>query len=161
MGLPITWESLRAIAGTAAIARPHIARALVEAGHVATEDEAFDRYLGVERPAYVERYRLPPTQAIQAIHGANGVAVLAHPARSQAQPLVTHLAQAGLDGLEAFYAGHSPQERADLCQLAEQYGLLVTGGSDFHGYSNRVRLGSGPNSQAMIEALRARRRGTQ
>ena len=158
LGVPITWEQLRAIAGPAAVARPHIARALLQAGHVRTEDQAFDVYLGRDRPAFVERYRLTPKQAIAAIHQAGGVAILAHPARSQAQSLVAHLASMGLDGLEVYYAGHTPQEMAALTDLSRRYNLVATGGSDFHGDDVRIRLGCAPVALEIVEALRARRK---
>lgn len=88
--------------------------------------------------------------------GSRDVAVLAHPARSQAQSLVAHLASMGLDGLEVYYAGHTLQEMAVLMDLSRRYDLVATGGSDFHGDDTRIKLGCAPVTLGMVEALRAR-----
>jgi predicted metal-dependent phosphoesterase TrpH len=144
MGMPVEWARIRAIAGDAvSIARPHIARAMVEAGHVATVQEAFDRYIDNDGPAYVNRLRLTMSEAIGVIHGAGGLAVLAHPAHSGLVHLIPQLVDAGLDGVEVYYPTHTPEQQAELLAIAAHYDLVVTGGSDFHTLDDSVhgRLG--------------------
>jgi predicted metal-dependent phosphoesterase TrpH len=133
MGMPVEWERVLAIAGEASsIARPHIARAMVEAGHVATVQEAFDKYIDNDGPAYVNRFRLTISEAIGVIHGAGGLAVLAHPAHSKLVHLIPQLVEAGLDGVEVYYPTHTPEQQSELLGIAAHYDLVITGGSDFH-----------------------------
>jgi predicted metal-dependent phosphoesterase TrpH len=133
LGVPVHWERVLAIAGDAdSIARPHVARALLEAGHVASLAEAFERFIGDDGPAYVDRLRATAREAIDLIHAAGGVAVIAHPHHAGVAGLIPALAERGLDGVEAYYPAHSPAQQADLLATAHRYGLLVTGGSDFH-----------------------------
>lgn len=131
LGAPISFQRVKDIAGDGAIGRPHVARALLEAGHVATIKDAFDLYLANDKPAYVEHYSLPPAQAVELILRAGGVPVLAHP-RGVTQ-IVPELVKAGLVGLECYYAEYDDRTRHELAELAKQYGLIATGGSDFHG----------------------------
>jgi len=133
MGMPIAWERVMAMAGDASsIARPHIARAMIEAGYVATTQEAFDKYISNEGPAYVNRLRMTMDEAVDFIHGAGGAAVMAHPAESKLVHLIPQLVQAGLDGLEVYYPKHTPEQQSELLALAQRYNLVTTGGSDFH-----------------------------
>ena len=133
MGMPIEWERVMAMAGDASsIARPHIARAMIEARYVATTQEAFDRYISNTGPAYVNRLRMTMSEAVGFIHGAGGVAVMAHPAESKLAHLIPPLVEAGLDGIEVYYPTHTPEQQAQLLELAARYKLVVTGGSDFH-----------------------------
>lgn len=133
LGAPVSFERIKEIAGDASLGRPHVAQALVEAGHVADVKEAFDKYIGRNGPAYVERFRLTPQDAVALILRAGGVPVLAHPrdVTNWVEPLV----KAGLVGLEVHYLAYDDATRAQLSRLAKQYGLLATGGSDFHGLS--------------------------
>ncbi len=131
LGMPIGWDRVRALAGEGTVGRPHIAAALQEAGHVRSVQEAFERYLGNGRPAYVPREKIGPCEAIAAIHRAGAVAVLAHPAEHLS--VTSELVECGLDGLEAYYTGYSPEVTASIVQLANTHGLFCTGGSDFHG----------------------------
>jgi len=131
LGLPLEWDSVRQIAGEAAVGRPHVARAMLQRGYVSSMDEAFHLYIGRNGPAYVERYKLTPVEALKIILAADGLPVLAHPLQST--DLVPQLAKSGLVGLEAYYTGYTPEDTRHLLDLAAQYGLLVTGGSDFHG----------------------------
>jgi 3',5'-nucleoside bisphosphate phosphatase len=131
LGAPISFERVRQIAGDASIGRPHVAQALIEAGHVATITEAFDRYIGRNGPAYVERFRLTPEDAVALILRANGAPVFAHP-RDVLQ-FVPSLVKAGLVGLETFYGTYDEETVRGLARMAEQNGLIATGGSDFHG----------------------------
>ncbi len=131
VGSPLSWEHLLELAGGGIIGRPHIAQALVDARHVDSIREAFHRYLGRGAPAYVERFRFSPSEAIHMIRGAGGVPVLAHPSR-----LIEHLprlVRLGLAGLEVFYPTHPPAEQRFLAGLAAKHDLIITGGSDFHG----------------------------
>lgn len=133
LGAPISFERVKQIAGDASLGRPHVAQALVEAGHATDVKEAFDKFIGRNGPAYVERFRLLPQDAVALILQAGGVPVLAHPRD------VTHwidpLVKAGLVGLEVHYLAYDDATRAQMSHLAKQYGLLATGGSDFHGLS--------------------------
>jgi predicted metal-dependent phosphoesterase TrpH len=131
LGAPISIARVQEIAGDGAIGRPHVAQALVEAGHVATIPEAFDRYLAKDKPAYVEHYSLPPAGAVKLILSAGGVPVLAHP--RGVQQFVPDLVKAGLLGLECYYPEYDEPEQRELVDLAKRYGLVATGGSDFHG----------------------------
>ena len=131
LGAPISFERVKEIAGDAAIGRPHVAQALLEAGHVATVTEAFDKYIGRMGPAYVERFRLTPEDAVGLILSAGGVPVLAHP--REVTDWIFPLVKAGLLGLEVYYGMYDDATRAELARLAKQYGLIATGGSDFHG----------------------------
>ncbi len=134
MGAPVSWARVREIAGEASIGRPHIARALIEAGHVGDVDEAFARYLGRNSPAYVERERLLPADAVRLVHEGGGIAVFAHPPFTDGYEAVAEaLAAAGLDGIEVYYRHYDAETVASLRALADRLGLLPTGGSDFHG----------------------------
>ncbi len=131
LGLHLDWERIEEIADGAVIGRPHIAQALQERGYVSTIGEAFDRYIGRNGPAYVERYKMTPAEAVQTILASGGVPVLAHPL--QILHVVPGLVQAGLAGLECYYTGYTSDDVQLLVGLAERYGLVATGGSDFHG----------------------------
>jgi predicted metal-dependent phosphoesterase TrpH len=138
LGMPLEWSSVLAYADaggqTASIGRPHIARAMIDAGYVSSVNEAFDRYLHNGGPAYVPRTRLTPEEAIALIHSAGGAAVLAHPgALPDPLAVIERLAPAGLDGVEVMHPKNDPDMRLNLLALARRYDLIVTGGSDFHG----------------------------
>lgn len=138
-GAPIDLDRVLELAGPGTVGRPHIARALVEAGHVATVSEAFDRYLAAGQPGFIERPVLTPERAIAAVQAAGGAAVLAHPRYSEGfAGFLPGLAAAGLDGIEVVYPDHDDAFRAYLQRLAERHGLIATGGSDFHLDSGRV-----------------------
>lgn len=134
LGKPVSWERVQGLASKGAIGRPHIARALVEAGHVSTFDEAFDRYIGRNGPAYVERKRLTPTQVVEMIAAVNGLPTLAHPRElDQLEELLSQLKSAGLIGMEVYYQDYTPEEVEGLRAVAERFGLIPLGGSDYHG----------------------------
>jgi predicted metal-dependent phosphoesterase TrpH len=156
MGLAVSWERVQAIAGdSSAFGRPHIARALLERGYVASVNDAFQRYIGLGGPAYVSRYKLSPKQAVEMIRAAGGLPVLAHPWRQR--EMVAGLAGLGLVGLEAYCTGYSPEASGELVRLGEKHNLIATGGTDFHGYGeNGVRpLGDVPVPMESLERLRA------
>jgi len=161
LGFPVTMEQVRGLAGDEAqLARPHVARVLVELNYCATTKEAFDRFLGDGRPAFVERFQLGVEDAIALIHGARGVATLAHPGTSKVERYeLEALAKAGLDGLEVGHSDHPPSAREKFAGWAKALKLETTAGSDFHGEQvapNR-RLGSASMSQRELDALEARR----
>jgi predicted metal-dependent phosphoesterase TrpH len=145
MGMPVDWERVLKYAVDAqSIARPHIARAMVEAGFVASTQEAFDNYISDDGPAYVHRLKLTPQEVIDLVHGAGGAIVLAHPAHARTTHLIPQFVELGLDGVEVYYSDHTEAMRAELLALAQQYDLIVTGGSDFHspGDKSHAELGS-------------------
>ncbi|MGH7503472.1 MAG: PHP domain-containing protein [Longimicrobiales bacterium] len=127
--------------GALAIARPHLARVLVQKGHAATVSEAFDRWIGNTAPAYVSVDLIDPERAIERIHAAGGVAVWAHPDMTQLRDAIGTFASWGLDGIECYRPRCSSAESLEMEAMAQGRGLLVTGGSDWHGIWNG-RLGS-------------------
>jgi 3',5'-nucleoside bisphosphate phosphatase len=137
LGKPITWERVQAFAGEGAVGRPHIALALVEAGHVLTVNEAFDLYLSRNGPAYVERDRLSPQEVVGLILSVGGMATLAHPrellASGGLEGLLAELKSAGLTGMEVYYQDYLPDEVDTLGALAAKFELIPMGGSDYHG----------------------------
>jgi hypothetical protein len=139
LDIPISMAHLEAEAGNAQIGRPHIANWLVKHGVVPSFDEAFERYLGVGRPAYADKYRIDCEAAITLIRNAGGVPVLAHPALIAPrgswprESLILELKTCGLMGIEAYYPEHTPAQTQTYLQWAKRYGLAVTGGTDFHG----------------------------
>jgi predicted metal-dependent phosphoesterase TrpH len=156
MGLPVSWERVLEIAGdSSAFGRPHVAQALQEKGYVGSINEAFYKFIGLGGPAYVARYKLTPTQALEIIRAAGGLPVLAHPWRQE--DVVIKLAGCGLVGLEAYYPRYSHEEREELAKLGQRYGLLATGGTDFHGYEQNgpLSLGDVPVPADSVERLRA------
>jgi 3',5'-nucleoside bisphosphate phosphatase len=156
--ITLSWSRVHELAQGGTVGRPHIARALQEAGYVSSVQEAFDRFLGRGRPAYVSRYKVTPAEAIRLIRLAEGVAVLAHPWELTA--LLPGLVAEGLAGLETYYANYAPEVKAILRRQAEHYGLLCTGGSDFHGLDllPENRLGTGKVPPECLAALRAHSR---
>jgi len=141
LGLPLTMDDVRAEAGpdSHVIARPHFAQALLKRGLVTSVQDAFDRYLATGKPLYLPKQVLTPHDAIALIHGAGGVAVMAHPGLvslgedSLAARIASLASQSGMDGIEAFYSQHTDAQTARFLDIAKQNNLLVTGGSDFHG----------------------------
>jgi len=146
LGIHIAFERVQAMAGDGMIGRPHVARALLEAGAVQSIQDAFDCYLAEGEAAFVPHDGLNPGQAVALIHAAHGAAVMAHPMlyRGNLDSLMANLIAAGVDGLEAVYPMHTPQQTQDLQHIATNHELLVTGGSDFHGVVGdaEVTLGS-------------------
>jgi predicted metal-dependent phosphoesterase TrpH len=134
LGKPVTWERVQSFAGEGAVGRPHIARALVEAGHVSAVNEAFDLYLSRNGPAYVERERLTPVEVVELLVAAKGLPTLAHPRElGSLEDLLAEMKTAGLVGMEVYYQDYSADEVERLRALAEKLGLLPLGGSDYHG----------------------------
>jgi predicted metal-dependent phosphoesterase TrpH len=140
----------------ASVGRPTIARALVQLGHVTSIQEAFDRYLGSGRPAFVPRVGPSPPEAIAAIHAAGGIASMAHPGLTQQPALVAPMAKDGLDAIEAYHTDHTPEMRDEALAMARRFNLLVSGGSDYHGDDERRPIGVVTLPPADFEALAAR-----
>lgn len=136
LGKPVEWERVQSFA-EGAVGRPHIALALVEAGHVESVNEAFDRYISRTGPAYVERERLEPEEVVAMILGVGGLATLAHPrelhAAGSLDGLLERLRAAGLTGMETYYQDYDQGEVEMFRQICERFGLLPLGGSDYHG----------------------------
>jgi 3',5'-nucleoside bisphosphate phosphatase len=156
LGLPITWEQVLSHAD-GAVGRPHVAAALVELGAATSVADAFDRYIGYGRPGFVPRVPFTPAQAITLIRGAGGIATLAHPAGIQnLEQHLTTLVAVGLGGLEVYYGPYNPETVERLRAVAERFGLIPTGGSDYHGPGiHPTPLGGQPAlPEASIEALR-------
>lgn len=158
LGLTLDRDRVREIAGSGAFGRPHIARALMEAGHVDSINEAFDRYLARDRPAYVERLRLTIPEAIALIRQAGGAASIAHPwALENLDGLLTEAKDAGLAGLEAHYGRYDAGRVEELAALAARHGLVATGGSDYHGANKPdVTLGCADVPVRSVTQLRKR-----
>lgn len=164
-GIELSLADVKAQADSDVLGRPHLAQALVEAGHVDTVDAAFERYIGSEGPAYVPKQRLAPDEAIEAIHAAGGLAVMAHPCfvhPAYFPRVLETLVEAGLDGIEVYYSEHDHQHVAVFSRQAQRYGLVVTGGSDFHGQNKPgIELGEGRGDldvpYRVVEQLRARK----
>ncbi len=158
LGIQLTMDDVQRFAGDGPLGRPHVARALIHAGKVGSWEEAFVRYIGRHAPAYVRRSRLSPHDAVRAILAAGGVPVMAHPGLSGQDGMIPSLVDAGLAGIEAVYPDHSEQEQARYMEMARQYGLVVTAGSDCHGpkSSSGVRLGLATCDYGVVRALEAR-----
>jgi hypothetical protein len=158
LGMPLVWDEIQAIADGGSIGRPHIAQALLNRDYVDTFEEAFERFIGHDRPAYFPRLQLTPQEVIQTIVAAGGVPVLAHPAHSgpTAVGAAPDLVRFGLRGIEVYYPDHSPQDVKDLLALSSIYELIATGGSDFHGpcFDRGGALGSVSAPPGCVEQLR-------
>ncbi len=166
MGAPVRFERILEIAGEGAVGRPHVAQALLEAGHVVSFEQAFDKYIGRNSPAYVERLKFTPAEACALIRRAGGLPVLAHPvffdrygaikAPFDLDAMLPELIGAGLIGLEVYYPGYDAVTVAYLMAVARRYRLLHTGGTDFHGVrANEPDLGGVYVPMKAVRKLRA------
>lgn len=140
LGVAVTMEAIMAHAGVGALGRPHVARALVAGGWARDERDAFDRYLGGGRPAFVPKQRLSIADAIRLVHDAGGVAVFAHPGRLGTRERLEALRAVGLDGVEVRHPSHTAEDEARLATLAEFLELVPSGGSDWHGAVDGPRV---------------------
>lgn len=160
MGIMIEWERVQEIAGDASVGRPHVAQALVEAGYVKKVADAFDKWIGRNGPAYVERDKMTPAQSVQCIVERGGLACWAHPAElgrkfEDVEPILKDLKAAGMRALEVYYKNYSRDTIDKLVALANKYELLPLGGSDYHGiFGNDERLpGDIPLPDSSVERL--------
>ena len=134
LGIHIDWERVQEIAGTGSIGRPHIAQAMLEKGYITSLKEAFDKFISREGPAYVEREKMSPVEAVELVLQVNGLPVLAHPFTiNNLETTVAELKVAGLVGIETYFYGYTTDEIHRLVSLSERYGLIATGGGDYHG----------------------------
>jgi 3',5'-nucleoside bisphosphate phosphatase len=171
LGFEITMEDIVEESGGGQVGRPHMARALMKKGYVSSVQEAFNRYLADGKPLHVPKVKLTPPEAIQLVHSAGGVAVLAHPKYMEyaTEPELAEelgrLKGVGLDGIECYYSQHSEAETAQYLRLADHFGFLTTAGSDFHGISKPdvplgvVYRGTGGDDRILDELKRAAGRG--
>jgi predicted metal-dependent phosphoesterase TrpH len=175
LGVPITMERVLEIARGGVTGRPHIAQALMEKGYVKSVQEAFDKYLADGSAAAASKEVLHPAEAIELIHAGGGVAVWAHPTRPPSKRgggnvdfdeweiKLQRWIEWGLDGLEIYYSQYTPEEAEWTARMAQRYGLLGTGGSDFHGTSKpTIELGVTHTGEALpaevLDSLKNKRR---
>jgi predicted metal-dependent phosphoesterase TrpH len=170
LGVPVDPARVSELAAGAVVTRPHIARAMVEAGHVASDSEAFDRFLGNGRPAAPERPAPDPATAIATVHAAGGVVGLAHPVFSQdagwpvqlahIPTLLDQMVEHGLAAVECYYPDATPAITGQLVEWTRQWGLVATGGSDYHGPGKApfAEIGANAVDLGAVHALLARRR---
>jgi predicted metal-dependent phosphoesterase TrpH len=157
MNIPLDVEAVFAIANCNSPGRPHIGRALVQAGVCKTLDEAFERFLKKNRPAWVPKFKMSAQEAIQLIHNSGGLAVFAHPGLNRSDDLLSELVEAGLDGLECYHTKHSTAVSEHYVALADRYKLAITGGSDCHGMNKgQPLIGSIKLPYDYVRKLKAR-----
>ncbi len=158
VGIAITFDRVKKIAGDASIGRPHVARAIVEAGYVRSINGAFGKFLVRGAPGYVARYKLTPVEAVGLILRAGGVPVLAHPGHGKmSESMIPELVRAGLRGIEVYHTDHTAAQSKWFRRIAEKTGMIITGGSDSHGpgmMKNTV-IGNVTIDGAVVEQLRA------
>jgi len=158
-GVPLKAEAVFALANCKSPGRPHVARALVKEKLIGSLDEAFERYLKKGRPAWVPKTKMSALESIELIHQAGGLAVMAHPGLNRTDAIIPELVAAGMDGIECFHTKHSTAMAERYLEIAEQHHLLVTGGSDCHGYSKaRPLIGGVRLPYEHVENLQAARK---
>jgi len=163
LGIHIDWQRVQQIADNASIGRPHIALAMLEKGYVTSFKEAFTKYISCGGPAYAERCKITPAEAVALIIKADGLPVLAHPTTiNDPETMIAQLKAAGLVGMEVYYNGYTDDERNSLARMASKYNLIATGGSDYHGLddSTETMLGEAnvpPESAEQLIALAQQR----
>jgi predicted metal-dependent phosphoesterase TrpH len=155
-GVEIAADEIFAISGKKSPGRPHVARVLIAKGLVTNFKEAFSRYLDFRAPAYVPHYRLLPAEAVELIKKSGGIPVFAHPVISNCDDLIPDLMAAGLRGLEIYYPGYYADQIEHYLALAKKHGLLVTGGSDYHGSNSgrELKLGEHTIPDELVDKLR-------
>lgn len=151
LGVDLTYEEVLAVAGGEVIGRPHVAQVLVKRGYVQNPDEAFDRYLGSGKPAYVKKFELSPAEAIRMIERIGGIPVLAHP-KFGGEDMLSELVSHGLRGIEVYHSQHGPSEISRYKRLAREHNLLATGGTNSHGFD--VAIGSVRVPYKLVEMLK-------
>lgn len=157
-GLPLKAEAVFALANCKSPGRPHVARALVQAKMCSSLDEAFERFLKKGRPAWVPKAKMSALEAIQLVHQAGGLAVMAHPGLNRTDDIIPALVEAGLDGIECFHTKHTTRLVERYLEIADRHRLLVTGGSDCHGMSKgQPLIGTIKLPYTHVEKLKATR----
>jgi len=158
LGVPLKVEAVFALANCKSPGRPHVARALVKEKLIGSLDEAFERYLKKGRPAWVPKTKMSALESVELIHHAGGLAVMAHPGLNRSDEIIPALVEAGLDGIECFHTKHSTVMSERYLEIAERHHLLVTGGSDCHGFSkNKPLIGTVKLPYEHVERLHAAR----
>lgn len=143
LGIDLRMDTVKRMAGTGVVGRAHVADALLKEEFVQTFDEAFSRYLGYHAPAYVAKTHFDPIEAIELVHKAGGITVMAHPGTVRRDDAIPYLAEIGMDGIEVYHSKHTTQQVRHYKSIAEKYHLLISGGSDWHGRDDlRADLGS-------------------
>lgn len=156
-GVPLKAESVFTLANCRSPGRPHVARALVQAGFCANLDQAFERFLRKGKPAWVPKFKMSARDAINLIHQAGGLAVMAHPGLNRSDEMIPEMVRAGMDGLECFHTKHSTNMTEHYLQIAEAHHLLVTGGSDCHGLSKgKPLIGTVRIPYRLVELMKER-----
>lgn len=157
LGIPLQADAVFAIANCRSPGRPHVGRALVQGGFCRNMDEAFERFLKKTRPAWVPKFKISALGAIELIHQAGGLAVMAHPGLNRTDEIIPELVAAGLDGLECFHTKHTPSTSEHYVRLAREHNLAITGGSDCHGLSKgKPLIGTVKLPYECVEQLMAR-----
>jgi hypothetical protein len=157
LNIPLEAESVFALANCKSPGRPHVARAMVEAGFCKTADEAFARFLKKNRPAWVPKAKMSALEGVELIHQAGGLAVMAHPGLNRTDEIIPALVNAGLDGIECFHTKHSTAMSERYLEMADKFHLLVTGGSDCHGFSKgKPIIGTVKLPYEHVEKLKAK-----
>jgi predicted metal-dependent phosphoesterase TrpH len=155
LDIHVDWQRVQEIAGDGSIGRPHIAQAMLEKGYIKSFNEAFDRYIGHGGPAYVEREKMTPAEAVALIVRSEGLPVLAHPFTvDDPVKMIIELKKEGLVGIEAYYNGYTAEEVKSLVSLADKYSLITTGGSDYHGIDDSTETMIGGVEVPMASAER-------
>jgi hypothetical protein len=162
LGVPLKVEVVFALANCQSPGRPHVARALVKEKLIGSLDEAFERFLKKGRPAWVPKTKMSALEGVELIHQAGGLAVMAHPGLNRTDEIIPDLVAAGLDGIECFHTKHSTVMSERYLEIAEAHHLLVTGGSDCHGFSkNKPLIGTVKLPYEHVERLAAARQKLQ
>jgi predicted metal-dependent phosphoesterase TrpH len=157
LGVPLKAEMVFALANCESPGRPHVARTLVKAGLARNLDEAFERFLKKGRPAWVPKSKMSAREGVDLIHQAGGLAVMAHPGLNRTDDIIPALVDAGLDGIECFHTKHSTTMAERYLEIADRFHLLVTGGSDCHGFSKvKPLIGTVRLPYEHVEKLKAR-----
>jgi 3',5'-nucleoside bisphosphate phosphatase len=157
LNVPLEAEAVFALANCKSPGRPHVARALVNARLCGSLDEAFERFLKKNRPAWVPKAKMSALKAIELVHQAGGLAVMAHPGLNRTDELIPALVEAGMDGIECFHTKHSTGTVEHYLGIAERFSLLITGGSDCHGLSKgKPLIGTIRLPYEHVERLKAR-----
>ena len=142
MGIELDAQEILDTSGAGALGRPHIAEALIKGGYARDFNEVFRKYIGEDCPAYVEKYKMSPADAVSCIHDAGGLAFVAHPGfYLEDMEGFNELLEEDFNGIEVYHSQHTPETAARLAEIAEDRGLLKSGGSDFHGFAGRDSLG--------------------
>jgi predicted metal-dependent phosphoesterase TrpH len=156
IGIDITLDQVKNIAGNGAIGRPHIARAMIDKGYINNIKEAFQKYIGKGCPAYVERYKLNSSEAIEIIDKLGGISVLAHPGLIRNKTYIKQIVNLGVEGIEVYHSKHDDETIRNALAVAKAEKLLITGGSDCHGMkvNNEPILGNCLVDYKYVEMLK-------